>query len=103
MRKAASVIGVIVLVLSLLGLGISGASWADASHPSPLCGSELMNPGEVCDDNGVDTTYDDAVQEQQNARAEGPVGLGVSGALLVASIVLLAAVGRRGRKATAGR
>lgn len=93
--------GVVVLLLSILVLGMSGATWADASDPHPTCGGDWMSEGEVCDRNGVETTYDEAVQEQQNGRQNGPVGVAVSSAFLVASIVFLIACRRRGRKTTA--
>jgi hypothetical protein len=95
MHKFLKVVLIIVGAIATVVLIASAASWADANHAQPMCGSQSLQPGEVCDENGSETTYDQAVQEQQNARSEGPTFTVVSGAVLVGSIACGVALGRR--------
>lgn len=94
MHKTVKVVLVIVGCIAILCLIGGAASWADASHSKPMCGGQYQEPGEVCDDNGVETTYDEAVQEQQNARSSGPIIVAVSGIALAGSIAGGVALGR---------
>ncbi|MEV0409157.1 hypothetical protein [Actinoallomurus sp. NPDC050550] len=95
MGKAAKNTIIIVGILGFLGLLIGGASWADSSKPRPTCGTVYMSPGTVCNKNGVATTYDEAVAEQQRVRKSGPAIVGVSAVLLVGSIVAGSVLERR--------
>jgi hypothetical protein len=91
------------LVLLLLGLCIGGVfavQGAGKSSGTPTCAGEAMQPGDTCDVyvNGIldhTDTYEDRVQQAQNAPQGALVGGGVAAVCLIILIAMVVSYRRK--------